>query len=32
MGEVVSEYRRNDVRFVHTTEVKILLYRPTKLG
>ena len=26
------EYRPNAVRSVHTTEVKILPYRPTKLG
>ena len=26
------EYRPNAVRFEHTTEVKILPYRPTKLG
>ena len=26
------EYRLDAVRFVHTTEVKILPYRPTKLG
>ena len=34
MGESYRdhEYRPNEVRSVHTTEVKILSCRPTKLG
>ena len=32
LTEVMSEYRPNEVRSVHTTEVKILPYRLTKFG